>query len=116
MRRRLSQAAATRHKGATPPAGELPRTSAHSHQYSASVVALRFPEAVHLLLLSYVDSSSLNQAMSAVKRYYLCARDVPDARGQFLRDLKMACVNMYGEDWHKMAFTQGLPKHLHVDD
>ena len=43
MRRRRSQAAAARHRGDTPPAGRLPRTSAHSHQYSASGVVLQPP-------------------------------------------------------------------------
>jgi len=32
-----------------------------------------------------------------------------------LRDLGEACGNLYGEDRLKMAFIQGLPKHLQVD-
>jgi len=32
-----------------------------------------------------------------------------------LRDLGEACGNVYGEDRLKMAFIQGLPKHLQVD-
>jgi len=43
VRRRRSQAGAARHKADTPPAGRLPRTSAHSHQYSASGVVLQPP-------------------------------------------------------------------------
>jgi len=41
MRRTRSQAAAARHKGETPPATWLPRTSADIHEYNASGVVLR---------------------------------------------------------------------------
>ena len=43
MRRTRSQAAAARHKGETPPATWLPRTSADSREYNASGVVLRKP-------------------------------------------------------------------------
>ena len=43
VHRRRSQAAAARHKGDTPSATRLPRTSAHSHDYNASGVAPYLP-------------------------------------------------------------------------
>jgi len=74
-----------------------------------------FPEAVHCLLVNYTDSITLNQAVSDVNRTSLGAHEVPDAFAARLRDLGEACGNVYGEDRLKMAFIQGLPKHLQVD-
>jgi len=45
----------------------------------------------------------------------LGAHEVPDAFAARLWDLEEACGNVYGEDRLKMAFIQGLPKHLRVD-
>jgi len=50
-----------------------------------------------------------------VNRASLGAHEVPDALAARLRDLGEACSNVYGEDRLKMAFIQGLPKHLQVD-
>jgi len=74
-----------------------------------------FPEAVHSLLVNYADSITLNQAVSGVNRASLGAHEVPDAFAARLRDLGEACGNVYGEDRLKMAFIQGLPKHMQVD-
>jgi len=74
-----------------------------------------FPEAVHWLLVNYADSITLNQAVSDVNRFSLGAHEVPDAFAARLRGLGEACGNVYGEDRLKMAFIQGLPKHLQVD-
>jgi len=74
-----------------------------------------FPEAVHWLLVNYADSITLKKAVSDVNRASLGAHEVPDAFAARLRDLGEACGNVYGEYRIKMAFTQGLPKHLQVD-
>jgi len=73
-----------------------------------------FPEAVHWLLVNYADFITLNQAVSDVNRASLAAHEVPDAFATRLPDLGEACRNVYGEDRLKMAFIQGLPKHLQV--
>jgi len=74
-----------------------------------------FPEAVHWLLVNYADSITLSQAVSDVNRASLGAHEVADAFAARFRDLGEACENVYGEDRLKMAFIQGLPKHLQVD-
>jgi len=74
-----------------------------------------FPEAVHWFLVNYADSITLNQAVSDLNRAPFRAHDVPDALAARLRDLGEAGGNVYGEDRLKMAFIQGLPKHLQVD-
>jgi len=74
-----------------------------------------FPEAVHWLLVNNADSITLNQAVADVNRASLGAHEGPDAFAACLRDLGGACGNVYGEDRLKMAFIQGLPKHLQVD-
>jgi len=70
---------------------------------------------VHWLLVNCADSITLNQAVSDVNRASLGAHEVPDAFASRLRDLGQACENVFGEDWLKMAFIQGLPMHLQVD-
>ena len=101
----LTGAAATRFKKILPDtAGRIPGWSVAS-----------FSEAVHWHLVSYTDSINLNQAVSDVNRASLGAHEVPDAFAARLRDLGDACGNVYGEDRLKMAFIQGLPKHLQVD-
>jgi len=74
-----------------------------------------FHEAVHWLLVDYADSITLNQAVSDVNRASLVAHKVPDTFTARLRDLGKACGNVYGEGRLKMAFIQGIPKHLQVD-
>jgi len=101
----LTGAAATRFNKILPDtAGHIPGGTVAS-----------FPEAVHWLLVNYADSITLNQAVSDVNRASLGAHEVPDAFAARLRDLGEACGNVYGEDRLKMAFIQGLPKHLQVD-
>ena len=101
----LTGAAATRLKEILPDtAGRIPGWTVAS-----------FSEAVHWHLVSDTDSINLNQAVSDVHRASLGAHEVPDAFAARLRDLGDACGNMYGDDWLKMAFIQGLPKHLQVD-
>ena len=73
------------------------------------------PEAVHWLPVNYADSITKNQAVSDVNLAPLGAHEVPDAFASRLRDLGQACENVFGEDWLKMAFIQGLPMHLQVD-
>jgi len=70
---------------------------------------------VHWLLVNYADSITLNQAVLDVNRASLGAHEVPDAFAARLRDLREAFGNVYGEDRPKMAFIQGLPKHMQVD-
>ncbi|OSX77706.1 hypothetical protein BU14_0136s0004 [Porphyra umbilicalis] len=101
----LTGAAATRFNKILPDtAGHIPGRTVAS-----------FPEAVHWLLVNYADSITLNQAVTDVNRASLGAHEVPDAFAAHLRDLGEACGNVYGEDRLKMAFSQGLPKHLQVD-
>jgi len=101
----LTGAAATRFKKILPDtAGRIPGWSVAS-----------FSEAVHWHLVSYTDSINLNQAVSYVNRASLGAHEVPDAFAARFQDLGDACGNVYGEDRLKMAFIQGLPKHLQVD-
>jgi len=101
----LTGAAATRFNKILPDtAGHIPGRTVAS-----------FPEAVHWLRVNYSDSITLNQAVSDVNRAFRGAHEVPDAFAARLRDLREACGNMYGEDGLKMAFIQGLPKHLQVD-
>jgi len=78
-------------------------------------IVASFPEAVHWLLVNYADSITPNQAVLDVHRASLGAQDVTDAFAARLRDVWEACGNMYGEDWLKMAFIPGIPKHLQVD-
>ena len=89
----------------------LPDTAGHIPGRTAS----SFPEAVHWLLVNYADSITLNQAVSDVNRASLGAQEVPDAFAARFRDMGEACRNVYGENRLKMAFIQGLPKHLQVD-
>jgi len=89
----------------------LPDTSGH---IPGRTVA-SFPEARHWLRVNYADSPPLNQAVSDVKRASLGAHEVPDAFAARSRDLGEACGNVYGEDRLKMAFIQGVPRHLQVD-
>ena len=101
----LTGAAATRFNKILPDtAGHIPGRTVAS-----------FPEAVPWLLVNYADSITLNQAVSDVNRASLGAHEVPDAFAARLWDLGEACGNVYGEDRLKMAFIQGLPKHLQVD-
>jgi len=101
----LTGASATRFNKILPDtAGHIPRRTVPS-----------FPEAVHWLLVHSADSITLNQAVSDVNRASLGALEVPDALAARLWDLREACGNVYGEDRLKMAFIQGLPKHLQVD-
>jgi len=58
---------------------------------------------------------TLNQAVSDVNQASLGTHEVPDAFAAHLWDLGEACGHVYGEDRLKMAFIQGLPKHLQVD-
>jgi len=100
----LTGAAATRFNKILPDtAGHIPGRTVAS-----------FPEALHWLLVNYTDSITLKQAVSDVNRASLGAHEVPDAFAAGLRDLGEACGNVYGEDRLKMAFIQGLPKHLQV--
>jgi len=70
---------------------------------------------VHWLLVNYTDSITLSEAVSDVNRASLGAHEVADAFAARLPDLGEACGNVYGEDRLKMAFIQGLPKHLQAD-
>jgi len=85
VRRRRSQAAAARHKGDTPPAGRLPRTSAHSHQYSASGVVLHLPR---LRLrrprrtTETANSASTRKTGDPENRRTRCARPGPRCPGE----------------------------------
>ena len=78
----------------------LPDTAGHIRGRTAA----SFPEAVHLLLVNYADSITLNQAVSDVICASLGAHEAPDAFAACLRDLGEACGNEYGEDRLKMAF------------
>jgi len=101
----LTAAAATRFNKILPDtAGHIPGRTGAS-----------FPEAVHWLLVNYADFITLNQAVSDVSRASLGAHEVPDAFAARLRDLGEACGKVYGEERLKIAFIQGLPKHLQVD-
>ena len=101
----LTGAAATRFNKILPDtAGHIPGRTVAS-----------FLKAVHWLLGNYADSITLKQAVSDVDRASLGAHGVPDAFAARLRDLGEACANVYGEYRLKMAFIQGLPKHLPVD-
>jgi len=101
----LTGAAATRFNKILPDtAGHIPGRTVAS-----------FPEAVLWLLFTYADSITLNPAVSDVHRASLGVHEVPDAFAARLRDLRWACGNVYGEDRLKMAFIQGLPKHLQVE-
>jgi len=98
-------AAATRFKKILPDtAGHIPGQTVAS-----------FLEAVHWLLVIFTDSITLNQAVSDVNRASLGAHEVSDAFAARWRDLGEACGRVYGEDRLKMAFIQGLRKHLQVD-
>ena len=83
MRRRRSQAAVARHKGDTPPAGRLPRTSAHSHQYSASGVVLHLAR-LRLrrprLTTEIAHSASTRKTGDPENRRTQCARPGPCCR------------------------------------
>jgi len=57
----------------------------------------------------------MSQAVSEANRASLGAQEVPDAFAARLRDLGEACGNVYGEERLKLAFIQGLPKHVQVE-